>query len=319
MAKKATKTVGQKKQTTAASVSGPSDSSPVGKKGKERKKVSSLGKASTAPRPLKKTAKTAAKSKTAAKPSDHGDVSGSRLNASRLPNYPVAGKRLGVIFGKDTRTPAPLGPGGRYQYPFDLICQLMIQFPEGSEVGTGWYGGYDVLFTAGHCIYSHKLGGFAKAISVWLPGRQQYVAATRWGTTDAWQHSASEVADFGFVRVPVKSKSFFNYGDFQAGDFPRKRFYIFGYPHDDHQQDNGPQMLGQDGVLDKAEANQIFYTMDTGGGQSGAPVFCWNDAGSKHGLPVAVGIHNYSSERRNTNYATRITRPIVDQLIAWSR
>gem|GEM_PF-5182874 len=322
MAKKAKKTVVQKKQSKASSEGGPAKSSSLEKTARVRKKVSSVSSTATTPSPLRKAAKKTAKSKPAAKPAHHGDISGSPLTASRLPMYPAAPRRRGIVLGQDERRrEVPRGPGGRFQYPFDLICQLQIKFPKGLEVGTGWYGGYDVLFTAGHCIFSHKLGGFARSISVWVPARQDYVAATRWGTTDDWKNSASQVADFGFLRIPVKSKAFFNYGDFQAGDFPRKRFYIFGYPHEEklQQQSKGPALWGQEGVLDRADTNQIFYTMDTGQGQSGAPVFCWNDAGSQNGLPVAVGIHNYGSQKLNTNYATRITRPIVDQLIAWSR
>jgi len=318
--KKAARTVSKKTPSTAGRKSGPGKPSAGSETGKERKKANVVSTAATKPKAVKKAVKKTATSKPVTGAKTHGDVSGMSLKAGKLPGFPAAPRRKGIVIDRDTRRLVQPGPAGRFQYPLNLICQLTIEFPRGWQVGTGWFGGFDVLFTAGHCIFSHKLGGMARSIKVWVPGKG-YVKATKWGSTAEWENSGSEVDDFGYLRVPLKTKSFFNYGDFQAGDFPSKQFYVFGYPNEKHpgQQSNGPALWGQEGVLDRAGANQIFYSIDTGEGQSGAPVFCWNDAGADVGLPVAVGIHNYGSDRANTNYATRITRSIADQLILWSR
>jgi glutamyl endopeptidase len=246
-----------------------------------------------------------------------GDVSGQTLNTGVLPLFNRPAKRkLGILpDGHDDRTPIRPDTSGNYLAPYNLLCQLVITFPGGQEVGTGWFGGPGTLFTAGHCVYSRKLRGKALSISVWLPSTNKYIWATAWGSTHEWLSAGSEVADFGFVKIPVRSPSFFRYGDFAADQLRSKQIYIIGYPNDNSQQVNGPALWGQAGHLDVVKPRQLFYKVDTGGGQSGSPVFCWDD---KSGLPVAVGIHNYGSEAMNTNYATRITAEIVKQLNSWN-
>jgi V8-like Glu-specific endopeptidase len=195
-----------------------------------------------------------------------------------------------------------------------MICQLIIKFPGGTEVGTGWFGGPSTLFTAGHCVYNKSLGGRAKSITVWWPLNGLKQIATDWNCTPEWQKTGSEIYDFGFVHLPVKSEDWFSYGDYKDPQFPGKPVHVFGYPNDEKQQQPNPSLIGEVGYLDRADKSQLYYKVDTGGGQSGAPLFIW-DSTSSHAL--SVGIHNYGSDRRAINYATRITADIVSRLNAW--
>lgn len=290
--------------------------SKAGAKSKVARKMSGAALSSTA----KATKKTAVRKPIAPKKRSRavsGDVSGQILNTGVLPLFNRPAKRkLGILpDGHDDRKLIQPDTSGNYLSPYNLLCQLVITFPGGQEVGTGWFGGPGTLFTAGHCVYSHKLGGKARSISVWLPSTKKYVRATAWGSTPEWLSAGSEVADFGFVQIPVRSPSFFRYGDFAADQLRSKQVYIIGYPNDNRQQENGPAIWGQSGYLDAVKPCQLFYKVDTGGGQSGSPVLCWD---STSGFPVAVGIHNYGSETMNTNYATRITAEIVKQLNSWN-
>jgi len=56
----------------------------------------------------------------------------------------------------------------------------------------------------------------------------------------------------------------------------------------------------------------LTYDIDTVGGQSGAPVYV-----KRNGQRYVVGIHNYGAATGNS--ATRVTRPVGDRLLAWSR
>ena len=56
----------------------------------------------------------------------------------------------------------------------------------------------------------------------------------------------------------------------------------------------------------------LTYQTDTYGGQSGAGLYI-----HRNGQRYVVGIHNYGAGTGNS--ATRITRPVYDRLLAWSR
>ena len=64
--------------------------------------------------------------------------------------------------------------------------------------------------------------------------------------------------------------------------------------------------------IDSVSNRQIFYDIDTAGGQSGSAVYRIND-----GSRFAIGIHAYGTGARPLNAATRISRPVFDNLKKW--
>jgi V8-like Glu-specific endopeptidase len=71
-------------------------------------------------------------------------------------------------------------------------------------------------------------------------------------------------------------------------------------------------MWGAARALKGVTAKTVLYNTATMGGQSGAPVYI-----KRNGQRYVIGIHNYGSSTGNT--ATRITRPVYDRLLAWSK
>jgi V8-like Glu-specific endopeptidase len=59
-------------------------------------------------------------------------------------------------------------------------------------------------------------------------------------------------------------------------------------------------------------ARKVFYDIDTAGGQSGSAVYRIKD-----GKRFAVGIHAYGVGSGQFNSATRINRPVFDNLQTW--
>jgi V8-like Glu-specific endopeptidase len=85
------------------------------------------------------------------------------------PDYPDAAAgsfgihNLELIIGNDDRkrVSTPLSS------PWRKIAGLVITSQSGSEyAGTAWFIGRRVLVTAGHCLFLHDAGGFAKHIDV---------------------------------------------------------------------------------------------------------------------------------------------------------
>ena len=68
-------------------------------------------------------------------------------------------------------------------------------------MGTGWFGGSNILYTAGHNTYDHKRGGLVSSMEIHPPGENDTVIiASNWGCTNAWADSENaEEDDMGCV------------------------------------------------------------------------------------------------------------------------
>ena len=89
---------------------------------------------------------------------------------------------------------------------------------------------------------------------------------------------------------------------------------LMGYPGD---KPYGTLWAGA-GAIVASEARKTRYTIDTGGGQSGAPVLEADRGASLADCfgTCAVAIHT-SGELDGTNSGTRITYAVADHLTAW--
>lgn len=72
-----------------------------------------------------------------------------------------------VVIGTDDRKNIT----STMQYPWRSICSLKIKAKDGTNwIGTGFLIGPRTVITAGHVVYLHNHGGWAKSIEV-IPGR----------------------------------------------------------------------------------------------------------------------------------------------------
>jgi glutamyl endopeptidase len=168
--------------------------------------------------------------------------------------------------------------------PYKAICKLYMKSPSGKNfVGTGWLTHQNKLYTAGHCVYDHKVGAWMSSIIV-VPGKAGFTEpygryqAIELCTTRGWIQNTSERYDMGAIKLGsnVSHNDVFHpvLSDPSMGE-------VCGYPAD---RETGIFQFKMSDTLTK-KGGQFEYLLDTYGGQSGAPLL-------KDRI-TAVGIHNY--------------------------
>jgi V8-like Glu-specific endopeptidase len=220
-----------------------------------------------------------------------------------------------VVIGKDDR----LRIHKTTAYPWRTICSLLITAKDGSGWrGTGWLVGPGTVMTAGHCVYMHGHGGWVRRIEV-VPGRngskRPYgsCAATSFCSVKGWTNKKKRSHDYGAIILPSNCRygnqlGWFGYANLGASSLSGLTVNLSGYPGD---KPAGTQWWHARRIK-WVTARTIVYNIDTAGGQSGSPV--WR---LKNGQRHAVGIHTNGSTSGNS--ATRITKPVFDNIKAWKQ
>ncbi|MBX9623234.1 MAG: trypsin-like serine protease [Gemmataceae bacterium] len=198
-------------------------------------------------------------------------------------------------------------------FPWRCICSLEITAANGTRwVGTGWLAGPRTVITAGHCVYLHRHGGWARQVVVY-PGRNgadtslgRYVSDDLRSVT-GWTDGKNPAYDYGAILLPEPlDLGWLAYAVYPDADLRGLVVNVFGYPADKP----AGELWGAARVLQQVLPQKLVYNLSTFGGQSGAPVF--EKAGAER---VAVGIHNYGDVSGNS--ATRITDGVYDDITAW--
>lgn len=167
--------------------------------------------------------------------------------------------------------------------PYKAICKLQMKTDIGSFMGTGFLISKNKLVTAGHCVYSHRSGGWKNSIKV-IPAMSGFskpfgeYSAVSLAATKGWIEGASPRYDMGLIKLDrdVTHDDFFK---LSADDSSRGA--VTGYPGD---RDRGMFQYAMEEILSK-RGGQFEYMLDTFGGQSGSPLIKSRD--------TAIGIHNY--------------------------
>ncbi len=233
----------------------------------------------------------------------------------------AAAEQLEVIIGTDDRVRIR----GTTQVPWRRICQLTINARNGQRfVGTGFLIGKRTVVTAGHCVYLHAAGGWPASIDV-APGRNGgappfgTVRATAYRSVVGWVNGKSRDHDYGAIILPtstptvVQSLGGFGFGAWPDFQLQNKMVNLSGYPGDGGKlgpdRETGSQWWMARGIKSVA-ARSFAYDIDTVGGQSGSPVWTL-----QNGQRIVLGIHTNGFALGNS--ATRITRPVYDNLLSW--
>jgi V8-like Glu-specific endopeptidase len=226
-----------------------------------------------------------------------------------------AAQLLEVIIGTDDR--ARITPTQRV--PWRRICALRIFMPSGAVFrGTGFFIGARVLATAGHCVFMHNQGGWARRIEV-IPGcngtNQPFgqATATTFRSVNGWTQLKKPECDYGCIVLPAgafrgQTLGSFGFGALPTSDLLAEPAVVAGYPGDKPFA----ELWGMKLRIKAATALQLVYDIDTVGGQSGCPVHI-----KKGGKRYVVGIHNYGAATGNS--ATRITPTVFQNLQQWSK
>lgn len=221
---------------------------------------------------------------------------------------------LEVVIGKDDRVQVT----NTKVVPMKRICHLKIQTATGkSYLGTGFFVGPRTIITAGHCVYIHGQGGWARQIVV-TPGRNgqeepyKSFTATSFRSVKGWVNGKSRNYDYGAIILPKSAAvspdiGAFGFASYSNQSLLNKRLNTAGYPGDKP----AGTMWFHGRKAKSVKPRYIVYDIDTAGGQSGSAVWVKGADGQR----IVVGIHTNGSPAGNS--ATRITKPVFNNLKRW--
>lgn len=227
-----------------------------------------------------------------------------------------------TIIGADERTRIH----STEDLPWRMICSLRIHSPLGEMVGTGWLAGPRTVMTAGHCVYHQtQLGGWAERIEI-APGRDDgqtpfgVITSRDFSTVQGWMEDEDPEYDFGVIHLkdPLGDRlGWFSIGSLPAHDLESYRVNISGYPAD---RGAGRQQWFHANRILHVSDRRIFYDVDTYGGQSGSPVWIYQEGSEE---PLVVGVHAYgvggtpAALKITANSSPRIIPPTANLVRRW--
>lgn len=215
---------------------------------------------------------------------------------------------------------SPLGSWGvvpdTTAYPWRTIAYLDILTvdPDGTEAhwrGTAFLVSPRTFITAGHNVYLHDHGGWARSIEV-HPGRNASgspfgsIVAHEFFSTDGWVNGRSSDFDYGAIILDQDLGSKLGYFGLLSPsdpDLAANELSLAGYPNTSGEQVGG-------GGRSQAETNgmRVYYDIPTAIGQSGAPVWF-------NGIPRAIAVHAYDSGSFNS--AVRMNDDVLPRISGW--
>jgi glutamyl endopeptidase len=213
------------------------------------------------------------------------------------------------VIGEDDRVRAGSG------YPYTAQCKLFITFPDGEQfIGSGTLIGPQHVLTAGHCAWSSEHGGWAGSIEV-VPGlRGSYKPfGSAWADNLRSYRSYTEAGDANhdFALITLDRAIGNSAGWLGYAYWPEIVGYtanIAGYPGD---LEDGAYPYYGSGPIDKADDYQVYYRIDTYGGQSGSGVYSIEQNGGRY----VFAVHTWGNSE--TNGGTRIDGTKFDSIQAW--
>ena len=238
---------------------------------------------------------------------------------------------LQTLEGRELLSLSGIAPNAGY--PYTAIVELQMTFPDHkSYVGTGTMVDSFHVLTAGHVVYSYADGGFASQIlatpelygtsrpfgTASMTYERTFTAFTSFNQTHPGQTVPGDY-DIGLITL---NRNIGNYTGWMAygydnnnADFAQGTIYdTAGYPaaggYDGcHMEFSGGQIAGLS--PDGTAIDYYQSSITTYGGQSGSPVWRANSG-------VVYGVHVGGSGTANSsNFATRITQSIFNNLQSW--
>lgn len=191
--------------------------------------------------------------------------------------------------------------------PWKKIAALIITSQNGSKyAGTGWFISPRVLVTAGHCIFLHDAGGFAKEIEVipaWNGNQKPFgsSSASNFYSSNGWVNDRNSDYDYGLIVLDGKADKRIGWFAFASAPdeyLNGKIVNVSGYPRD---PDKYTYQYYHANEIIRSSRHKVYYTADTTGGDSGACL--WLSLGEND--RVVIGLHTTGGS--TTNYGTRIT------------
>jgi V8-like Glu-specific endopeptidase len=202
--------------------------------------------------------------------------------------------------------------------PWRWSCQLIITARNGRRGRcTGWLIGPRTAVTAGHCVYSHAAGGWARSIEV-IPGmdssRRPFgsMVGTSFRSVRGWTSSRNAKYDYGAIILPrcnFKNLGYFGFASLPSSALRNLVVNNAGYAGD---KPFGTLWFNA-GRIRSVTSRRLYYMIDTYGGHSGSCVWLLRRIGGRT-QRYGLGIHGYGG---CPNKAVRIVKPVFDNLKRW--
>lgn len=208
-------------------------------------------------------------------------------------------------------------------FPWRAMCSLEITTKTGARmVGSGTLIGPRTVLTAGHCIYIHQYGGFASSIKV-TPGQNGHATphgsamATKFYTVTGWTRDRSREYDYGVIILPTPlgdTVGMLGYGHLADGELKNLMVNNAGYPAD---KPRGTLWWNASQIASVSDT-QVFYTLDTKGGQSGSSIYRFIAPDQR----IIVAVHAYGTGLADgalggVNSGIRINKQVKENLDRW--
>lgn len=215
-------------------------------------------------------------------------------------------------FGEDNR----VAIAETTSLPWRCVCHLVVESNSGRQVfGTGWLAGPSTVLTAGHNLLDAASGH--EAVRVWvLPGRfgdvapYGYDSSTVFEVHPKWRAHADREFDLGAVRLvkPMGTRlGWFGFTALSDGHLRSLLVNNAGYPAD---KPLGTQWFNAGRVM-QVRPHAISYGLDTELGQSGSPIFYFDE----HARRIVVAVHAYGTS--GENIGVRVTPDVYKTFMDW--
>ncbi|OJG97627.1 hypothetical protein RV18_GL000695 [Enterococcus termitis] len=182
-----------------------------------------------------------------------------------------------TIFGPDDRSYV----SNTSIFPYSAVCQLVMEYSNGTYVGTGNIINNNYVLTAGHNLYSTERREWAKSVTV-IPGAYPvgpYSVGTYFGKTTAkkmtvpsgWINNGQTKDDIGVVelRDAIGKKT----GSFGLTTKITNPITLTGFHGDWYTATGQPRMATETKNYESLTNDSIRYKLDNWGGSSGSGIY----------------------------------------------
>ena len=214
----------------------------------------------------------------------------------------------GTFDGRPVNGESVIGPDGRVQvtdttqYPARAIGQIeLVDFDGGEFICTGWLIDSNSILTSGHCAFNPApTGDHIIQAAQFFPGRNGGFDpfggcnVTSAFSRAGWRVNGLAKDDWAVLGLdcPIgNTVGWLGYFSLSAvNGLDGKTARVEGYPGD---KPFGTHWKMSGTIAARTDANNVYYPMDTFGGQSGSPLFKWNRP--ECGGPCSAGVHAYGA------------------------
>jgi glutamyl endopeptidase len=239
----------------------------------------------------------------------------------RVPPVSAPGAiRPNLVFGSDNRI--RINPTN--YFPASAQCHVVMQFPDGQWFqASGTLIGYKYLLTAGHVVYSHDHGGWARYLYVY-PGQNGSILPYGWAyatylrSVTGWTSSGDADYDYGLVtlsRAVGYTTGWFGLASLSDSTLgSTSTAYLTGYPA---EKPYGTQWQGWGPILDY-DSTMVYYRIDETPGNSGSGVYRFFGS-SRYVFAVNTG-WSWHFDWFNSgyfNHGPRITNTRFSLILGW--